>query len=848
MLVALAFHPKDQDQAERLAVWIRDLGGCKGHELLLGIDSAVTSQRNAIQCYFEQSFDKVTVLPITNPYNEDENAWPKAANFCFATLARHIEENNLAPYWLWLESDCVFIRAGALDAIETEYKQAKKHFLGALVSVHTAEMDVPDHGSGIAVYPGLMTRYAGLALISFDIAWDVAAKDQILPQLHRTKLIVHAWKHPSFKDQSEVDNLLAANPEMMIFHSSKDGSLVDLLRARMNLPAPVLAESAERARNPALDALEAGRREAGEVLDNTTPRRVLDRESSGGQSFTCDLLLKTFPGDYPWVEYCCRSIAKFARGFRKLVILFPKGSEMPPFDVATGYDMPIQTIEVVEAGDSYLFQMCCKANAHEFTDASFVVHIDSDCVLTQPITPESFFHEGKPIWYMTKYSEIEVPWKPFTEKFLGEPVEYEFMRRLPMLVPRKLHETVANWCLWKHKQRLTDYILSQPNREFSEFNILGALAYSRRYQEYHWIDTTTVEMPEPFGIQHFSHDGVTPEVRARLEKILEENGNDNVAHNDSALVSDSKIRQTKEGIWILTNDTHISKWVEQHGSLEHDGQTLPFVLNEIPIGGTVIDVGASIGDSAAPFLHRVGPQGFVIALEPNPDAWECLRRNMAIYQNFCGYQVAASDKNEDLPFTLEENAGASHMDKRGTMNVHCITIDSIGPMDACDAIKIDVEGFELRVLQGAEQTIAKFHPKLLIEINEGALKRQGTSSGELFGWLRDHEYEWRPVQDLHIPDPPQYDIICKPLDNTRVRPEKSKSELTSNGGLLSGERHSSSGVTAGETAIIPWANKKESEAYIDKLALELKRFCTAPRSTLVVRERLRKIRVITKVR
>ena len=99
------------------------------------------------------------------------------------------------------------------------------------------------------------------------------------------------------------------------------------------------------------------------------------------------------------------------------------------------------------------------------------------------------FENGKPIWLIAPYAKLDAPWQASTEKFLGEPVEYESMRRHPSFVPRSIHVGAAAFCLVKHGVTLKDYIMSQPTREFSEFNALGAYAYSRHRADFTWIDT-----------------------------------------------------------------------------------------------------------------------------------------------------------------------------------------------------------------------------------------------------------------------------------------------------------------------------------------------------------------------
>ena len=62
-------------------------------------------------------------------------------------------------------------------------------------------------------------------------------------------------------------------------------------------------------------------------------------------------------------------------------------------------------------------------------------------------------------------------------------------------------------------------------------------------------------------------------------------------------------------------------------------------------------------------------------------------------------------------------------------------------------MKIDVEGAELQVLKGAQETIARYHPVLLIELDDRLLESMGTSSAEIIGFLSDHGYSLRRSYD-----------------------------------------------------------------------------------------------------
>src|SRR5262249_41491326 len=67
-----------------------------------------------------------------------------------------------------------------------------------------------------------------------------------------------------------------------------------------------------------------------------------------------------------------------------------------------------------------------------------------------------------------------------------------------------------------------------------------------------------------------------------------------------------------------------------------------------------------------------------------------------------------------------------------------------------DAIKIDVEGAEYLVLKGAQQTLDRFHPMLLVEVVERQLKAMGTSSAQVKEFLRAHGYREGRHDDLNV--------------------------------------------------------------------------------------------------
>lgn len=215
---------------------------------------------------------------------------------------------------------------------------------------------------------------------------------------------------------------------------------------------------------------------------------------------------------------------------------------------------------------------------------------------------------------------------------------------------------------------------------------------------------------------------------------------------------------TSRGYAVIENDTHISKWVEQSGRLDHDQNMLPLILKHIKQGDTVIDIGAYIGDHTISYARAVGHTGIVHAFEPNYAAFQCLEWNMKKHPQVKIYQCGIGKDHRTLGLVSEnKNHGMAYM--KGDGNIPVIPIDSMN-LTRCDFIKIDVEGMELDVLMGAEKTIGRCKPQLLIEINDMTLNRAGITAEGIFQWLNSHGYRYRNIYHEQGINDAQFDLFA----------------------------------------------------------------------------------------
>ena len=143
---------------------------------------------------------------------------------------------------------------------------------------------------------------------------------------------------------------------------------------------------------------------------------------------------------------------------------------------------------------------------------------------------------------------------------------------------------------------------------------------------------------------------------------------------------------------------------------DYNLEELEFLRAHTPSGGVFVDVGANVGTYAMVLARHVGANGRVIAIEPHPVIFARLSFNNAASGFTQVNLVAAAAGPADSELTIEtdgDNLGASHVvtgaAARDAIRVPSWRLQRIleeAGISEVDALKIDVEGFEDRVLTG----------------------------------------------------------------------------------------------------------------------------------------------------
>lgn len=180
------------------------------------------------------------------------------------------------------------------------------------------------------------------------------------------------------------------------------------------------------------------------------------------------------------------------------------------------------------------------------------------------------------------------------------------------------------------------------------------------------------------------------------------------------------------------------------------------LLQTVAPGEVVIDIGANIGELSMRFARRVGEHGQVVGFEPFPSTFEVLQRNLDLNRlpNVSVWNVAIGGVDGYVEMMCHAgNAGENRVASEGGdgfIPVEAKTLDSFleaNPIPRIDLIKIDTEGYEMRVLDGAVRTIARHLPRLFIEVNDDHLREYGATAESVLGRLESWGYSMVRPED-----------------------------------------------------------------------------------------------------
>lgn len=183
--------------------------------------------------------------------------------------------------------------------------------------------------------------------------------------------------------------------------------------------------------------------------------------------------------------------------------------------------------------------------------------------------------------------------------------------------------------------------------------------------------------------------------------------------------------------YYLSND----KYIGQRVALEkYEPYETKLILRQTKKGNTIIDVGANIGYYTVLLADKVGKSGKVYAFEPDKVNFEILKKNIEVnnLKNVIVVNAGVGSKNETKTlYKSEENLGDHKLYethppcghpplKKGGQNYSIKEFTKIVKLDdfikePIDLIKIDTQGWEPEVIEGAKKIISKNKPIMFLE-------------------------------------------------------------------------------------------------------------------------------------
>jgi len=200
----------------------------------------------------------------------------------------------------------------------------------------------------------------------------------------------------------------------------------------------------------------------------------------------------------------------------------------------------------------------------------------------------------------------------------------------------------------------------------------------------------------------------------------------------------------------ISHDTGISSELLIYGN--HDPLTTEIILDELSEGMICIDIGSNIGYYALLESKKIGKNGNVLAIEPSPENFSTLVYNIKLQndQNINAFNFAIGDKNDEIEFLISKKSNWSKVKDENDIiesedkiiKIPLKTLNSFvkdNQLEKIDLLRMDVEGYENNIIDGAIEVLTKFKPKIMVEIHKMIMGKKKTR--EILEKLKKLNYE-----------------------------------------------------------------------------------------------------------
>ncbi|MEK0413627.1 MAG: hypothetical protein RL070_1115 [Bacteroidota bacterium] len=221
------------------------------------------------------------------------------------------------------------------------------------------------------------------------------------------------------------------------------------------------------------------------------------------------------------------------------------------------------------------------------------------------------------------------------------------------------------------------------------------------------------------------------------------------------------------GLYEIDSRSHILK--EILIKKEYEPDIVNVIIQNTPLNTDAINIGANIGLYSNLLAELINNDKKVLAIEPTPGAFKYLEANIK-HNNNCKKIIAFNGIATDVPGLSkinfiegkEEYSSVGVISHFAVESEKCISVDIEG--DTVDnlvvkfnlqpgIIVIDVEGYEYQVLKGAVETLRKFKPIIISELDDKLLKNLNSNSSQVIELLEINGYTITDVENSKVSFP-----------------------------------------------------------------------------------------------
>jgi FkbM family methyltransferase len=160
----------------------------------------------------------------------------------------------------------------------------------------------------------------------------------------------------------------------------------------------------------------------------------------------------------------------------------------------------------------------------------------------------------------------------------------------------------------------------------------------------------------------------------------------------------------------------------------------------------MIDVGANIGDTVA-YVRQLATIP-IICIEGDRDFYSLLKKNISQFEKVSAYNFLLTDSSTDQKFVLAKKEGTASLQEINShpanaapvVTLSAFVSDHALPIDNIRLIKIDTDGWDVKILRGASEILERSHPALFFEYDTEFMKGANESGLDAFRLLREKGY------------------------------------------------------------------------------------------------------------